>query len=209
MPRQAPGVAPTPQTITKDAPGGDAHDPAVAALARLMDAKWGWRSDKDRQARFPLPDYSKWTRVRYSLIDHFTGFRYGKKGHALTVAFLVPLKEHDARDSQTCLRRFEENSLPIVSTFGGTLESRVSHEILWKEQPLEVRSATGKVDFLFKHYEAAVSYAAYPAYEDSCLVYAIAIRSQDNPKEAHQLRDRWLEGLPQFRPLTKTKPYRH
>lgn len=207
--RQAPGVAPTPQTITKDAPGGDAHDPRRAALSRLTGAQWGWRPDKDRQARFPLPDYSKWTRVRFALIEHFTGFRYGKEGHALTVAFLVPLEKDDERTSEKCIERFEEQSLPTIERFGGQLSGRDTTQITWRKVPVVVRSATGKVDFLFQHYEAALSYAAYPAYADSCLVYAIAVRAEEHPADAHRLRDRWLEGLPQFRPMTEEEPYRH
>src|SRR5690606_36473528 len=88
---QPPGAPPTPTSVTPDRPGGDAHDPHQAALTRQLEADWGYRTDRDRQARFPLPDRKNWKRVRFLLVDHFVGFKYGSDQHALTAGFVVKL----------------------------------------------------------------------------------------------------------------------
>lgn len=206
--KQAPGVAPAPDTVTKEKPGGNAHDPHEASLQRQREADWGWRTDKDHQARFPLPDQRNWTRVRFSMVDHFTGFRYGKKHHAITAAFVVPLKPDDPQTSAACLERFEEHGRPLVRDLGGSVSDIKTKMQEWNGQPLVVRKATGAVDIFFKHHDAAIAWTGYPAYPGACMIYAVVIPWRGHEKLAEKVRNRWVRALDQFRPLTTEAPYR-
>lgn len=208
-PTQAPGAPPTPTSITRERPGGDAHDPHFAALTRQLDSNFGWRTDKDNQARFPLPDRRNWTRVRFLVIDHFVAFKYGDDQHAVTAGFVIPLPPDAPRTSAACIQQFEIQSMPTVAEFGGKVVDLESHMQTWNEMPLVVRRATGHVKIFGKKYDAALSWAGYPAYEGSCLVYAVAIPWDSNRALAEELRDAWTEGFTKFRPYTKEAPFRH
>lgn len=207
--KQAPGVAPAPETVTREKPGGNADDPQEAALKRQYEAPWGWRTDKDHQARFPLPDPRNWTRVRFSLIDHFTGFRYGKKHHSIAAAFVVSLKPSDPRTSAACIERFEESGLPLVRDFGGEVSELKTKMREWNHQPLVVRRATGKVSIFFRHYDAALAWTGYPAYPDKCMIYAVVVPWEGQQKLAEKVRNRWIDAFDQFRPLTQDAPFRY
>src|SRR5687768_11159743 len=61
---------PTPKSVTRSNPGGDAPDPHEAALRRLLEAPWGARNDKDDQVHAPTPDWENWKRVRYYSVEH-------------------------------------------------------------------------------------------------------------------------------------------
>ncbi len=206
---QPKGAPPTPESISKERPGGDAHDPHLAALERQLDSHFGWRTDKDNQARFPLPDRKNWTRVRFMLIDHFVGFKYGDDQHAITSGFVVQLQESAPKNSSACVEQFELESMPTVAEFGGKVTDVHTTMSDWNEQPLVVRKATGHVRFLGKNYDAALIWAGYPAYEDGCLVYAVAIPWDGHRELAEQMRDKWEAGFRKFRPYTAEAPYRH
>ena len=207
--RLPPGQAPTPQTVTKDDPGGNAHDPHKAALERQLTAKWGYRTDKDRQARFPLPDHTKWTRVRFMFVNHFTGFQYGDEHHTVSAAFVVPLEPGDEATSARCLQRFEENAFPKVRKLGGHVTDLETSEQGWKKQSLIVHEASGTIDVLFKHHDVALAWTAYPAYPGSCLAYAVAVPWDEHRELAEKVRDKWVEGFRHFHALTESVPYRH
>lgn len=208
-PTQPPGAPPSPTSITKESPGGDAHDPHAAALTRQLESHFGWRTDKDHQARFPLPDRKNWTRVRFLVIDHFVAFKYGDDQHALTAGFVVSLPPGAPRTSAACVQQFEIESMPKVAEFGGKVADLESHMRTWNEMPLVVRRATGHVKIFGKKYDAALTWAGYPAYEGSCLVYGVAIPWDGNRKLAEELRDEWSQGFKKFRPYTVEPPFRH
>lgn len=208
-PRKAPGVPPSPATITKEEPGGDAFDTHEAALNRQLAADWGWRSDKDYQARFPLPDRTKWTRVRFSFIKHLVGFKYGDDNHALTVAFIVPYKKDDAHTSEQCVRRFEEEAFGEVQFYGGVVSELESVKGSWRGQELFMRKATGSIDVLFKHYDVSVAWTGYPAYPKSCLVYTAVVVWNGHEELARKVRDKWMVGFTHFHPMTEAEPFRH
>lgn len=207
-PTQPPGAPPTPTTVTREDPGGDAHDPHLAALSRLLESNFGWRTDKDNQARFPLPDRRNWTRVRFLLIDHFVAFKYGEDQHAVTSGFVVKLPEDAPKTSAACTQQFELESMPKVAEFGGKVTDIESHMGTWKDMPLVVRRGTGHVKIFGKKYDAALSWAGYPAYDGACLVYAVAIPWDGSRAVAEELRDRWIDGFKKFRPYTTEPPVR-
>jgi hypothetical protein len=210
-PKQPPGAPPSPESITREEPGGDAFDPHFAALTRQEESSWGWRTDKDNQARFPLPDRRKWRRVRFFLIDHFVGFTYGKKDpHAYSVGFVVELPEGAPRTSAACVQQFEIDSLPKVNELGGKLYDLETNIQSWNERPLVVRRASGTVRFMLKRYDAALAWTGYPAYANACLVYALAVPWEGHQELAENVRDKWSdEGFARFKPLTEDPPFRH
>lgn len=179
------------------------------ALLDMLQGSWGARTDKDRQALFPLVHTEQWTRVRFTMVQHFTGFRYGKDHHSLTVAFVVPLDANAPKTSAACIERFEADSRAKVADVGGQVTEVASTMRIWRKQPLVVRTGRGEVDVFFRHHEAALAWAGYPAYPDACMVYAVVVPIGDSQDEALALRDRWVDAFGRFIPLTKTAPHRH
>ena len=180
-----------------------------AALLQMLGSSFGHRSDKDHQARFPLPDRKNWQRVRFSMIDHFTGFIYGKDEHSLALAVLVPLAPDDPSTSAACVQRFEEKARTQVNEMGGRLSETATVMRKWHRKPLMVRTATGEVDVLFKHYNAVLAWTGYPAYDRHCMIYAVVVPWRDDLELAIKLRDLWVEEFKRFKPLTETVPFRH
>lgn len=149
--------------------------------------------------------------MRFFLIDHFVGFTYGKKDpHAITVGFLVKLKESAPRTSAGCVEQFEFDSMPQVKDLGGKVSPIKTSMSSWQDAPLVVRTATGSVTFLMKRYDAALAWTGYPAYGDTCLVYALAVPWDGHQTLAEQVRDKWVvDGFQRFKPLTEEVPFRH
>lgn len=207
--RLPPDTPPAPETVTRKQPGGNAHDPHQAALTRLLDAEWGWRSDRDAQARFPLPDRKKWTRIRFAFVKHLVAFKYGEDYHAVSAGFVVPLKEGDPQTSAQCVARFEEDALEQVEFFGGKISEQSSQKGQWGETELLLQKAHGSINILFRHYDVSVAWTGYPAYPSSCMVYAVVVVRDDQQELADAVRDRWMTGFGAFQSLTSTEPYRH
>lgn len=208
-PTQPPGQPPSPESISRDRPGGDAHDPHRAALLRLLHEKWGFRKDKDGQLVVPLPDVKHHKRVRYWAIDHFVGFRYGKDYHVMNVAFVQDVPEGTPTDSRTCLRRAEKWGHPQLRAFEVKLGRRDAVEQTWHGHDVLVKTVDGYIDFGLKRRHFSAAYAAYPAYPNACLVFAMAVPWRDQEQLAREVRDRWVrEAVPLIKPLTETRPYR-
>jgi hypothetical protein len=213
-PRQPPGAPPTPASITRDDPGGDAFDPHAAALQRELDARWGARRDKDNQLVVPLPDKRNWKRVRYFLVDHFTGFRYGEDGHSLNVVLVQDIeRKKDAPnqppDAGMCLTRAEEWAKPQFDAYGIEITSVSTTYVKWKKQEIPVRLADAHFDYLFERHDVSAAWASYPAYPDACLIFGLVVSWEGHPDLAKEVRERWVrEGVKRLRPRTKTRPVR-
>lgn len=209
VPRQPPGEPPSPKSVNRDQPGGDAHDPHVAALRRQLEEPWGLRNDKDDQLHAPTPDWSNWKRVRFRLVKHFTGFRYGKQHHVMALAFLLDVPEDSEQTTQSCMNRFEAWARPQLSDYEvvfGPFKSRLSK---WQSQPLQINYVDGHVDVGLDRHRFSLAWAAYAAYPDACLIYAVAVPWFEQEELARQVRDRWVkEGFEHMRPLTQKRPYR-
>src|SRR5690606_13488536 len=104
---QPPGQPPTPETITRAEPGGDAHDPHLAALQRLIEEPWGYREDRQNTLRVPMPDSPNWRRVRFHAVPTFAAFRYGDAHHAVIGVWVQAVEEGEPDDLASCLARFE------------------------------------------------------------------------------------------------------
>jgi hypothetical protein len=200
-PRQPPGRPPTPASVTKNEPGGDADDPHRAALERMLAEPWGSRNDKDDQVIAPLPDASKWRRIRYWGFDHLTGFRYGKTYHAVGAIAVQDVPAGTPVRSETCLAAFE--SWARFEPFQTKLAR-------WRDQPLVIQAMDGWVSWGISSTEFSAAWAAYPAYKDACLIYAVAVAWRDSKELAQKVRDRYVaEGFQNLQALTEAKAYRH
>lgn len=213
-PRQPPGAPPTPDSITRDEPGGDAFDPHEAALRRELEGRWGSRRDKDNQLVVPLVDKRNWKRVRFFLIDHFTGFRYGEDGHSLNVVLVQdiapdPDDPEKPPDAGLCLTRAEEWAKPQLDGYGVAVTNVATTYVRWRDQDIPVRLADARFDYLFERHDVSAAWASYPAYPDACLVFGVVVPWDGHPELARQVRDRWVnEGVARLRPRTKMRPVR-
>lgn len=208
--RRPPGMPPSPESITMSEPGGDAYEPHLAALERQLEQSWGWRSDKDDQVHFPLPDWENWRRIRLRLVEHLTSFKYGDDKHLLSAAFVVELPAGTEVSSAACMEHFEAKALVKARAYNVSYTSPVEHVRRWKRRPLIIHATDGELSFLFSRYEFSAAWAAYPAYENGCLVYGVVVQWEGQPDLARQVRDRWVaEGFTGIRTLTKTLPFRH
>lgn len=206
---QPPGVPPAPQTVTVAEPGGDAHDPHWAALGRAVEEPWGERSDKDNQLLVPLPDTPKWKRVRYWGVEHFLGFRYGDDHHVVAIAFVQEVEPSGVVDSRRCLKQFESWARAQAKGYTPKLDAVGERTARWRDKPLAIRFVDGYSDFGFSRKSFSAAWAAYPAYPDACLVYAVAVPWRGQPELARRVRDRFLtEAFERVNPLTPTRPYR-
>ncbi len=205
----APIAPPTPASVTVQKPGGDASDPHAAALDRLSAAPWGLRNDRDDQVSVPLPDSENWKRVRYFGVEHFVGFRYGDDHHALAIAFTQQLPPGTVMKSDTCMRRFEAWGLPQTHPFDVKFSPFETHLGKWQTQILESRSVDGRVNIGFTTSEFSGAWAAYPAYDEGCLILAVAVPWRDRKDLAQKLRDRWVsEGFALMGTASKVRPER-
>jgi hypothetical protein len=190
-------------------PGGDAADPQEAALLRQLSAPWGQRNDKDDQLHVPLPDWENWKRVRFWSVDHFAGFRYGKEHHAVSIVLVDDVKDGARSDVRSCLRRFERFARERLGPFDVRLGRASEKTTLWRSSPIQVRWVDGSVALGFSRLGFSAAWAAYPAYPDACLVYAMAVPWEDHGPLAQRVRDRWVrEAFERVLPLTPTRPFR-
>lgn len=200
---------PSPQSVSVKEPGGDAADRAEAALLRQLEEAWGKRWDKDDQLLLPLPDSAYWKRVRYWGVEHFVGFRYGNDHHVLAIGFVQEVPPGTPVNTDTCMRRFEQWGRPQTKPFNVKFGPFSVHHQRWRNQRLEVHSVDGEFAAAFSTTSFSAAWAAYPAYSDGCLIYAIAVPWRDHPDLAKQVRDRWVaEGFTLADPKTPERAVR-
>jgi len=210
--RQPPGRPPTPTSVSRAQPGGDAHDPHLAALNRQLELGWARRRDKGRQVEVPLPDARHWKRVRYRGIEHFTGFRYGNRHHVIAIVFVVDMPPETRVDSQHCMRRFETLARPHLRQWEVRLDPIGSTGTTWHRDgsKLVVRFVDGEVKTLVSLRQFAAAWVAYPAYPDACLIYGVGVQARGHLEEARQVRDRFIrEGFAELVVRTETRPVPH
>lgn len=213
-PANAPAIKPrprppTPESVTVKEPGGDAPNAEEAALFRQLDEPWGRRGDKDDQVLMPLPDSDHWKRVRYWGVEHFVGFRYGNDHHVMAIGFVQEVPAGTPVTSDTCMRRFEQWGRPQTKPFDVKFGPFAVHHQRWRDQRLEVHSVDGEFSAAFSTTSFSAAWAAYPAYTDGCLIYAVAIPWRDHPDLAKQVRDRWVkEAFTQIDPKTSERATR-
>jgi hypothetical protein len=183
--------------------------PHALALRAMLDGKFQKREDRDGQVRVDLPDAANWKRVRFSLLDHWVGFRYGKSPDALAIALLEPTMKGERVDGRACMRKTEEHARPLLAAFDVQLTDLVNSSIQWRDERVLVRTASGGVDYGFGARYFAVAWVSYPAYKDACLTLGIAIPWDGEQKLASEVRDRWVKsGLESLEAVTEMHPVR-
>jgi hypothetical protein len=208
-PRQPPGEPPSPASVTRESPGGDAHDPELVALERQLSQPWGARKDKDNQLVVPMPDQRNYKRVRFWAVDHFVGFRYGEDYYVVNDVFVQDVPEGERVNSRTCMRRIEKWGRPQLKSFEVKLTPARVGERTWRGQDILVTVVDGHVDFGLKRRQFSAAYAAYAVYPHACLVFGMAVPWGEHADLARRVRDRWVEeGVSRLEPLTETRPYR-
>jgi hypothetical protein len=210
---KAPVAPPDPESVSRDAPGGDSADPHFSALRRLLLEPWGRRQDKDAQLLLPFTDTANWKRVRFSLVEHFTGFRYGEDNHAVTVTFIHELPKGVSANPFECMRLAEQWAQPQLRDFGVDVDNFREEEVDWQNgkdrQPLLVHVADAHLDVGFDRWEGTAAWIAYPAYEDACVTHAMAVPWRGHRALAESVVTRWVEeGAERVRPKTEKRPYR-
>lgn len=200
---------PSPESITIKEPGGDAADREEAALFRQLDEAWGIRTDRDDQLGLPLPDSEHWKRVRYWGVEHFVGFRYGNDHHVLAIGFVQEIPPGTPVTTDQCMRRFEAWGRPQTKPFNVKFGPFAVHHQRWRNQRLEVHAVDGEFSAAFSTTSFSAAWAAYPAYTDGCLIYAMAVPWRDHPELAKQVRDRWVnEAFAKIEPKTTERAVR-
>lgn len=216
-------VAPSPSSVTKDEPGGDAPDPRRAALQRLLQEPFGTRRDKPHTLRVRFPDSRNWTRVRYWGYPTRAGFRYGDEHYAAAALFYLPAASPEEGPSG-CLERFFTRVQGTAKTLGVELtnirrEAGTSHERLSVLEPapkpadaaVDARPSQERVERTMpviraeaaftsltnqgRWIVAATSYASWPG---TCLIQGFGVKGEDEPELAAAVVERWVrEGAGQ------------
>jgi len=105
---------PTPGTVTRNNPAGDAASPVDAALTRLLEQPIGQKVDRFRTYRALFPDANNWKRVRFWGYPSRAGFRYGKDNYAVSVLIY---EEAENDDPNACLTAFAKRALNTARLF--------------------------------------------------------------------------------------------
>ncbi len=205
--RRPPGVRPTPKTVSREEPGGDAHDPHKAALDRLVTGAWGWRNDRRDVFHFPLSDWSNWRRVKFWGMPTFVGFRYGDKHRAVAALWVRQLRENDPEDLAFCLDRMEAWAQPVADVYRTKFIKGPRTYASWKSKDdVLVQSIDATVQGLFSESQYRAVAAVSFAWPRICVIYGYAFDSKDHAELAAKVRDKY--ALEAFSRLTVKDPLR-
>lgn len=191
-PKLPPGLPPTPETVTLKEPGGDAANPQVAALARVLVEPMGPRVDRRDSVIVSLPDPGRWKRVKFKLIPSWTSFRYGDEHHAIATLYVRPPPVPNPTSDQ-CMADFEKWGRELLANFEGKLTDADTTKVTWNGQSITVRSREGSGSFVFFGTRSyAVTYAAYPIW-GGCAVLGYGMPMKESADLARQVRDRFAK----------------
>ncbi|HEU4533855.1 MAG TPA: hypothetical protein VFS00_07040, partial [Polyangiaceae bacterium] len=187
----AASTAPTPASVTRDEPGGDAPDPGVAALERLLGEPFGARSDKRNSVGVPLADAALWKRVRFRLVPAYVGFRYGNSHHALAAFVLRDAPKGGPVTSDACMHDFEVWGRDFLRLVGGQTTDPAVARVRWKDSFITVRSREGSAPWLFETKRYAGAYGAYVLDGPRCGIVAYGFSMGRDAALARRVRDRF------------------
>ena len=115
-PSPADARQPTPASVTRDNPGGDAPSPIDAALERLLAEPLGKKIDRWGTLAAHFHDHTNWKRVRFWGYPTRAGFRYGKNPHI--AVGMVSYTEAKGDDSpEACLEGFVKKARATANLF--------------------------------------------------------------------------------------------
>ena len=211
-------MAPTPQTVTVQNPGGDASDPERAALDRLAREPWGIRRDRTNTLLVPLTDATHWTRVRLWGYPTRAAFRFGDDHYGVIAIWYAPAAGKS--DPESCLDHFLAEARPAAEAYGTRVLA--SHRARMMQRPREglwpgfaspraqrppalepglmaVEVVDAEVDAMFSSKGYAGALASYPSWPGTCLIQGFVVVADDHWELASRIRDRWVaEGAPRL-----------
>jgi hypothetical protein len=194
---------PTPSSVTRDDPAGDARSPVDAALTRLLEEPVGHHRDKFRTLVVPLADRPNWKRVRFIGYPTRVGFRYGDDHYAvLMLAYL----EADGDDApEPCLERFAQHARGVAKRFDlevGDIEREESLLRRGSERPkvasgglMPVLLATGWFTTLTNSDRYLAAIASHSSWPGTCLLQGFAVRIGTDEPLARKLVARFAHEL--------------
>lgn len=206
----APARPPTPASVTRDNPGGDAEDPERAAFERLLAEPWGQRPDWRSTLLVPLADASHWATVLVPGHPTRVNFAYGDDRYAMTTVWYTPAGGPD--DPETCLDRFLLYAADVAAKSAVNVgpHERIRTPLAGPNAgstPVELLEGSGAALLLRDDYIAAV--AARPSWPGTCLVIGLAVVATDHRVLADKVRRRWVaEGASRlaWRPEVREAP---
>lgn len=203
--------------------GGEAH---AAALEQLKTANLVVRGDKQNSLLVPLPDAEHWTRVRFLTVKSLVGFRYGKSHHAVVAAFVTHVPDNQAQGA--CSKSFEDWAKPYVEAFEVELKHDAPAAFAWTAPVappspsaagtpspaktkaisiVEVDPLMAKTATVLARDTYAGAWAAYPVWDNACLVVGAAIPARGEEDRARAVRDRFVKDvLPKVKVLATAEP---
>lgn len=201
-PAPEPDRPPTPSSITKDNPGGDAKDPIKAALQRLLEQPFqAKRRDYWNTLRVPLADWKNWRRMRITGHPTRATFNYGQDHIAMLTLRYSPID--GPNDPERCLADFIKHATPVAEAYGVRLgqSSLVNATQTFRREtrPILVRLQEGGIDSIFAADDYVGFVAAYQSWPGTCLVQGFAVLATEHPDLAVKVRDRWVaEAVPKL-----------
>ena len=196
-PLQPPGLPPTPASITRENPGGDAADPERAALERLDGAAWGIRRDRFDSLLVPLLAAPGWARVKLWGFPTRVAYRFGDEHYGVVAVWYQRAEGPD--DPSSCLARFIDTARPLIDGYGvqATQTERVRTVMRGSARPMVIQVVDASVDAFFSTQRYAGALAAYASWPGRCLIQGFVIVATDHGELARRIRDRWVaEGAP-------------
>jgi hypothetical protein len=205
-PTRPPGSPPTPASVTRENPGGDAADPERAALERLLVEPWGRQQDRFKTLDVPLVDWKSWRRVRILTYPTRATFRYGDEHYAALSVLYTDTS--GPSDPDSCLDEFWTKTAPLADGYGVRLGEaqiiRTTQEIDGEVRPLVFKVLQGSVASVLASDEYVGAIAVYESWPGTCLVAAMAVKASQHPELARRVRDRWIdEGAPKLRWISR------
>ncbi len=91
------------------------------------------------------------------------------------------------------MRRFEAWGRPQIKPFDVKFSPFSVKFVKWRNQPLMISSVDGALNVGLSRVELSGAWAAFPAYPNACLIYAIGVPWRGHADLAKKLRDRWVE----------------
>ena len=195
----APAKPPTPKSVTKANPGGDADDPEKAALERLLKEPFGYRKDRWNTLRVPLVDWKNWKRVRIWGHPTRATYRYGDDHRAIDTILYTP--SDGPSDLASCLAKFTEYASTTAAAYGVRMSEpqliKMNQQVGEEMKPMLVELREGSIDSLLAVDDYVGALAVYPSFPGTCLVRGFAVVATNYRELALKVRERWMrEAVP-------------
>lgn len=185
---------PTPVTVTKENPAGDAREPEDAALTRLLDAPPGIRFDRFHTLMASYPDVGNWRRVRVFGHPTRVTYRYGDDHFAIDAVEYKPADGDDDTPAG-CLDRFVDRARDEALRYAVEIGPVERGEGRAGDDPMPWVRVSGAFTSLFKRDRYFGAIAAYHSWPGTCLVRAMAVRVGTDESLAKKVVDRWVDDL--------------